>query len=198
MLKSHAIMPVYREAVLHFLLMAVAPIGCSEASKAADSASPQATTALLPQQPLGPLHSLLTHLSQPATTPPSANPKQSPSEPASVTSNLSLRQRVLQQVQSQHFALQRLIKICAELALGPAGNQATPTLAATDPSSAEEVGQWVFLGQLLNILDDYAHMLESGLGDKVPGHQHRRAPEMVQNTLLYLTAVAEATGKAQR
>ena len=187
----HLLMLVYREAVLQFLLMAVAPTGSSEASQAADSASP-------PQQPPGLLHSLLTHLSQPATTPPSAKPGQSPSEPAPITFNLSLRQRVLQQVQSQHFALQRLIKICAELVLGPAGNQATPTLAAADPVPAEEVGHWVLLGQLLNILDDYTHMLEFSLEVVVPGHKRRRAPNMVQNTLLYLTAVAEATGKAQR
>lgn len=193
-------MLVYREAALQFLLMAVAPSRCSEVSKAADSATPQASTALLPQQPPGPLHNLLTHLSQPTTTPPSAGPDPSPSGPAPVTSNLSLRQHVLQQVQSQHFALQRLIKICAELALGPAGNQATPTvrLAATDPIPAEGVGQWVLLGQLLNILDDYTHMLAFSLEDMVPGHRHRRAPRMVQSTLLYLTAVAEATGKAQR
>lgn len=190
-------MLVYREAVLEFLLMAVAPTGANEASKAADSA-PQASTALLPQQPPGALHSLLTHLSQPATTPPSANPEQSHLGPAPLTSNLSLRQHVLQQVQSQHLALQRLIKVCADLALGPSDNQATPTVAATDHTPAEEVGQWVLLGELLNILDEYAHMLEFSQEDTAPGHKHRRAPEMVQNNLLYLTAVAEATGKAQR
>ena len=56
----------------------------------------------------------------------------------------------------------------------------------------------MLLGQLLNILDDYAHRLEFSVEDVVPGHKHRRAPKMVQNILLHLTAIAEAAGKAQR
>lgn len=180
--------------------MAVAPTGYG---KAPDLPYPLAHSALLPQQLPGALHSLLTHLSQPATAPPSADSGQGRSEHAPITSNLPLHQHVLQRVQSKHFALQWLIKICADLALGsslllPASSQAAPTSADFNPVRAGEVGQWVLLGQLLKILDDYAHMLEFSLEDVVPGHKHRRAPEMVHNILLYLTAVAEAAGKAQR
>ena len=180
--------------------MAVAPNGYS---KAPDPPPPPAPSTLFPQQLPGALHSLLAHLSQPVTVPPSAGSGQGNSDNAPITSNLPLHQRVLQQVQSQHFALQWLIKICADLVLGsslllPASSQALPTSADFNPVRAGEVGRWVVLGQLLNILDDYAHMLEFSPGDVVPSPKNRRAPEMVHNILLYLTAVAEAAGKAQR
>ena len=198
--RFHSLRHAYREAALQFLLMAVAPTGYS---KAPDPPPPPGPPALLPQQLPGALHSLLTHLSQPATVPPSADSGQGHSEHASITSNLPLHQRILQQVQSQHFALQWLIKICAHLALGsslllPASSQAPPTSIVNNPVQAEQVGQWVLLGQVLNILDDYARMLTFSLEDVVPGHKHSRAPETVHNILLYLTAVAEAAGKTQR
>ena len=192
-----SILRACREAALQFLLMAVAPTGYS---KAPDSLPPPGAPALLPQQPPGALHSLLTHLSQPTTTPPSADPVKGHSE---YTSNLPLHQRVVQQAQLQHCVLQWLIKICADLALGsslllPTSSQTPPTSSDIDPIQAGEVGQWVLLGQLLNILDDYAHMLEFSLEDVGPGHKDRRAPQRVHSTLLNLTAVAEAAGKAQR
>lgn len=177
--------------------MAVAPTGCSEAP---DPPTPPGPPALLPQQPPGALHSLLTHLSQPATIPPAAYSGQGRSEDAS---NLPLHQRVVQQAQSHHCALQWLIKICADLALGsslllPISSQVPLTSVAINPVQAGEVGQWVLLGRLLNILDEYAHILKFTLEDVVPGHKHRRAPQMICNILLNLTAVAEAAGKAQR
>lgn len=183
-----------REAALHFLHTAVAPSGYNIVPHAPDSAPPSAPLSLPPQSPPGALHSLLAHLSQPASI--SARPQQRRPESAPNASRLPLRHRLLQQVQSQHFALQWLIKICTDLALGssvplPASSQALSTQVG-------EVEPWVLLGQLLNILDDYAHRLEFSVEDVVPGHKHRRAPKMVQNILLHLTAIAEAAGKGQR
>lgn len=116
-----------------------------------------------------------------------------------MSDDLSLHQRLLQQVQSKHCALQRMIRICADVALGsslllPASNQAPLISADTDSTQEGEVGQWVLLGQLLTVLDDFTNMLKFSLEDFVAGHKHRR----VQDSLLYLTAVAEAAGKAQR
>lgn len=198
--RFHSVRRAYREAALQCLLMAFAPTGYSEAP---DPPPPPILAPLLPQRLPGALHSLLTHLSQPATVPPSADPGKGHSEHASITSNLPLHQRILQQVQSQHFALQWLIKICADLALGsslllPATSQAPPTSTVNNPVQAVEVGRWVLLGQVLHILDHYTRMLKFSLEDVVPGHKHRRAPEMVHHILLYLTAVAEAAGKTQR
>lgn len=180
---------------MHFLLMAVAPGSSSKVPKAPDPVLPSGPPSAPPHQPLGALHSLLTHLSQAA---PTTHPLQPQSAPI-MSNDLPLRHCLLQQVQSKHGALQRLIKICADLALGsslllPASNHPPATSADTGPTQAGQVGQWVLLGQLLTVLDDFAHMVKLSLEDTAPGHKHRR----VQDTLLYLSAVAEAAGKAQR
>ena len=183
----HAFCLPCRGAALQFLLTAVAPSGSNQVAKAPDPVPPLAPPSVAPQQPPAALHSLLAHLSQPA---PTAHPQQSESATI-VSSNLPLHQRFLQQVQSKHDALRRLIKICADIALGssrllPASNQGPQTSADTNPTQAGEVGQWVLLGQLLTVLDDFAHMAKFSLEDTV------------QDSLLYLSAVAEAAGKAQR
>jgi len=105
----------------------------------------------------------------------------------------------LQDAQSQH-ALHWLIKICADIALG---------VSKLLPPSSEELssrsnlvnapeGRWVLLGSLLGVLDGYIHSLTFTIGDVVPDRGFRRAPKMVKDILLNLTAVADAVGQAQR
>lgn len=114
--------------------------------------------------------------------------------------NLSLHQQVLQDAQSQHHALHWLIKICADIALGASKLLAPSSEEPPSPSdliNAPE-GRWVLLGSLLGILDGYIHSLTFTIGDVVPEHGLKRAPKMVKDILLNLTAVADAVGQAQR
>ena len=114
--------------------------------------------------------------------------------------NLSLHQQVLQDAQSQHHALHWLIKICADIALG-VSKLLPPTSA--EPSSDSNLihapeDRWVLLGTLLGILDGYIHSHTFNITDVVPGRDLERAPKMVKDILLNLTAVADAVGQAQR
>ena len=114
--------------------------------------------------------------------------------------NLSLHQQVLQDAQSQHHVLHWLIKICADIALGV--SKLLPPSSEESSSRSDLINapedRWVLLGNLLGILDGYIHSLTFTIGDVVPGCGLKRAPKMVQDILLNLTAVADAVGQAQR
>jgi hypothetical protein len=114
--------------------------------------------------------------------------------------NLSLHQQVLQDAQSQHHALHWLIKICADIALGVSKLLSPSGEEASSPSNLINApeGRWVLLGNLLGILDGYTHSLTFTIGDVVPDRDLKRAPKMVKDILLNLTAVADAVGQAQR
>ncbi len=114
--------------------------------------------------------------------------------------NLNLNQQVLQDAQSQHHALHWLVKICADIALGV--SKLLPSSSEEPPSPSDLInapeGRWVLLGNLLGILDGYIHSLTFTIGDVVPDCGLKRAPKMVKDILLHLTAVADAVGQAQR
>ncbi len=146
------------------------------------------------------LHVLLTGLLQPRPVTRPSQDQQAELIPTPTTP--SLHQQVLQQSQAQHHALHWLIKICADVALGtslllPENSQASSSSDA-DVNSKILVDRWVLLGRLLGFLDGYTHMLTFTLDEVVPGHKQRRAPKMVKDILLHLTAVADVVGQAQR
>ena len=154
---------------------------------------------MLISQPDKDVHSLLVGLLRPASSPTSEQQLDSPT--GSLTSmkhaELSLHQQVLQQAQDQHHAVQWLIQICADTALGDTVVREAPLQPASScaDSSNATVGGWVLLGELLGILDDYTHSLSFRYEDIQPGAGQHGSPDMV---LLNLTIVAEAVGQAQR
>ncbi len=153
-----------------------------------------------PTAPDGDLHGLLAKLLQPKPNIASGQMHHSQSSFTPSMQILSLHQQVLQDAQSQHHALHWLIKICADIALGVSKllppNSEEPSSRSNLISAPE--GRWVWLGSLLGILDGYIHGLTFTIGDVVPDRVLKRAPKMVKDILLNLTAVADAVGQAQR
>lgn len=149
------------------------------------------------------LHFLLSHLSQLPSNPAQTPPQQTHPESTPTNPDFPLHQQILQKAQVQHHALHWLIKICADLALGSfqlpwVSSQASGTPMDANPAQTQEVGQWVLMWRLLRFLDGYAQDLKFSVEDVVPGHKPKRASMMERNILLHLTAVADATGRAQR
>ena len=191
-----------REAALHFLQSALAQPDHTQVQKASSPVSVFPPIPPLGQQTSRPLNSLLTHLSQLPLSTSATHPQDTQTNPAP-TPKPPLHQQLLQQAQLQHQALKRLIKISADIALGsswllPASGQALAEPADKDPPEADGVEQWVLLGRLLAISDGYAHMLHVYKEDFLPDHKRRRTPAVAHKVLLHLTAVADATGQAQR
>lgn len=148
----------------------------------------------------GDLHGLLAKLLQPKPNIASGQIHHSQSSFTSSMQNSNLNQQVLQDAQSQHHALHWLVKICADIALGV--SKLLPSSSEEPPSPSDLInapeGRWVLLGNLLGILDGYIHSLTFTIGDVVPDCGLKRAPKMVKDILLHLTAVADAVGQAQR
>ena len=192
-----------REAALQFLQSALAPCDYTHMHKAPD---PPQQPALLPpaMQPASrALHPLLSHIPQPSSSKLGSEPHQAQAGWTTTSSSLPLHQEVLQQSQSQHHTFHRLIKICADLALGssallPASNQQPDVSAAAAPTWAGEVDRWVLLGRLLEITNGFVHVLNLSREAVVPDQKRRQVPQIIQDILLHMTAIADATGQAQR